>query len=344
MKINKNFDSEKNNVLPYYGEASCCARKKKDAKPCENNAYYWVRNSMTKKLEWFCGVHSSVSNRGKLEPNPDAEKNLADMLAARELKAEEEAAKNRSEKKEGHVIVTKIVGMMSKPTHTDGYRSVFPNYKQQNTRYGFGCARLSPKSLGPVEHGMPAQILPAARSIENYHQFAKHWPFELDDHGKIKEEYMEKRREAYRSEVPERHKYKREFLKAQAQSADGNANVPAFSAFYHRETGEERRYNYIECRYFYCHWYERLADKEQDMKTLRQWIKDGYNLNIQGYDGFALEDEKYAGMTLYDHYLDGSKPFGHELVLYSMLVVKEPEDYPWNRYCREYKDKYEGFI
>ena len=35
--------------------------------------------------------------------------------------------------------------------------------------------------------------------------------------------------------------------------------------------------------------------------------------------------------NLYDCYLDTSKPFGHELVLFTLLTYKNPIDfYPWD--------------
>ena len=39
-------------------------------------------------------------------------------------------------------------------------------------------------------------------------------------------------------------------------------------------------------------------------------------------------------LTIEDHYLDSSKPFGHELVLYTMLTIN-PENYPWRKYKTE---------
>jgi len=45
-----------------------------------------------------------------------------------------------------------------------------------------------------------------------------------------------------------------------------------------------------------------------------------------------------------NHYLDKSKPFGHELVLYTMLVVSDSKDYPWNIYYKNNKKLYENVI
>jgi hypothetical protein len=59
--------------------------------------------------------------------------------------------------------------MMKNPEHIEGFLKVFPNYKHQNRQDGFGCMKLSPKYLGPVDHGQPD--LPPALNIENFHQY-----------------------------------------------------------------------------------------------------------------------------------------------------------------------------
>ena len=37
---------------------------------------------------------------------------------------------------------------------------------------------------------------------------------------------------------------------------------------YYDKDGKEHRYTYIECRYFYCHWYEKLLKETNDYKEL----------------------------------------------------------------------------
>ena len=57
---------------------------------------------------------------------------------------------------------------------------------------------------------------------------------------------------------------------------------------------------------------------------------------ICGYDAYQPDPAK-----LYEHYCDPSRPFGHELVLYTLLSVKDREDYPWRRYYREHSELYD---
>lgn len=107
---------------------------------------------------------------------------------------------------------------------------------------------------------------------------------------------------------------------------------------YYDKDGKEHRYTYIECRYFYCHWYEKLAKETSDYKELVNKIKNGYNLQIIGYDGYNPTKD------LYEHYLDSTRHFGHELVLYSLLVIDNPDNYPWNIYYEKYNDIYKNII
>lgn len=56
-------------------------------------------------------------------------------------------------------------------------------------------------------------------------------------------------------------------------------------------------------------------------------LSEGYNLNFDGRDFHS-----YPGKSLKEKfkncYLDDSKPFGHELCLCAMLLLKET-DLPW---------------
>ena len=88
---------------------------------------------------------------------------------------------------------------------------------------------------------------------------------------------------------------------------------------------------YLECRYMYCREYQRLVVQESEFSTLRKMIEqEGCNVQLIGYDAYDVGQK-----TPYECYLDTSRPFGHELVLYTLLVESDPEQYPWNRYRRE---------
>jgi len=308
----------------YYGEVGCEATYSSGVnkgKACRNKAYYEKNGS------YFCGVHCR-RDRTKLPVNPKAKEIKEECQNRRNKLVSEVAAENLKAGRRGHVIVTKL-RMMKPVDYCDGYRPVFPNFKHKNRKDGYGCPALSPKSLGPVEHIMP--ILPPALNLENFHQFAKVWPFEIDEYGKQKPEYIEARIKAYKDPIPHRHKYDRKTLKEYGP----NLNKPSFSLFY-RTDGTEVHYSYIECRYFYCKKYEELAEKTEEFNCLKQWLNEGINLQIVGYDGYDITK------SVFDHYCDTSRPFGHELVLYTMLTIEDSKDYPWNIIYRNNKSTYEG--
>lgn len=308
----------------YYGEKQCEAIIKSKKTQCVNRAYFISDG------KFMCGVHcKSGDNVSKLPKNPHEEENYKNKLMERRKEVDNAAKNNKNNNKLGDVIVSKIY-MMKNPEYITGYLNVFPNYKHQNRKDGFGCMRLSPKSLGPVIHNMPN--LPNASTIENYHQFSKFWKFELDDNGNILEKYKLERIKAYTA-PPVRHKYDKKTL----LKYNKNINIPEFSMYYDKY-GKEHRYNYLQSRYFYCHFYEILAKQEPDFIALKKMIKNGYNLNICGYDGYNVTND------LMTCYTDISKPFGHELVLYTLLTKENVDEYPWNIFYKENKKIYADVI
>ncbi len=305
-------------MVVYHGEIQCESIVKSTGNLCTNRAYLKSDDKYT------CDVHSKhAKDVISLPIDPNKLKKYNNELIDRKAEIDKIANNNKSNGTSGIVIVSKLY-MMKNPEYVSGYLNVFPNYKHQNRIDGYGCMKLSPKSLGPVVHNMPN--LPEANTIENYHQFSKFWEFELDENGNILDQYKLDRINAYTSLLPMRHKHDKKTL----LKYNKNVNIPKFSMYYDKY-GNEHRYNYLQCRYFYCHFYEILARKEPDFITLKKMIEDGYNLNICGYDGYNVNK------NLMEHYTDISRPFGHELVLYTMLTVNNPDNYPWNIY---YKDNY----
>uniref|UniRef100_A0A6C0J4E0 Uncharacterized protein n=1 Tax=viral metagenome TaxID=1070528 RepID=A0A6C0J4E0_9ZZZZ len=215
--------------------------------------------------------------------------------------------------------------MIKNPKYIVGYLNVFPNYRHNARKDGYGCSELSPKSLGPIEHNMPG--LPTALNLENFHQYAKFWSFEIDINDMPTEQTLHHRIKGYQSKIPARHKHSNDIL-----SKYGNVNAPKYSLYY-RSDGTPLKYSYLECRYFYCHYYELLATETKSYKELLHKIKQGYNLNIVGYDGYPPSGH-------IEMYLDISKPYGHEMVLYALLTIPETCSYPWNIYNREHKELY----
>lgn len=285
----------------HYGEETC------QHSPCSNLAYYEVSGSL------FCGVHSKNKKRKELPKFTASEKkkHTDKQLEKENEEIEEAAEENRREGKKGEVIVTKL-RMMKNPEYNKGFLKVFPNFKHQGRKDGYGCMKLSPMFLGPVKHGQPD--LPDSLNIENFHQGSKCFDEEVDDDGNPSEVYDENRERFYNDPVPHRHKY---------HGKEKNKNIPRYFVWRDKE-GEEHKLHYIHSRQFYCNFYERLAREQEDYKILEKKREEGYNLQIVGYDGRGVE-----GITMEEAYLDARYPFGHELVLYSMLITEEKEKLPW---------------
>lgn len=362
--------------IPFYGEIKCQEREKRSGRACVNGAYYQTLGG-----KFSCGVHSRLdTKRKKLHRDPEASAKKQRMLEQRENEVETMAAINRINKRPGGVILAKL-RMMRPAPHNIGFEKVFPNRLHQNRKDGHGCSALSPMCLGPVPHGM--KQLPVATSIENYHQGAKIFSNEvtsssslftsedlegppiqtLDDtvrvtspcklipgytvqvSYRVKPESQRLRKKMYADPVPYRHKYAYPAMRKLGQ--DGNLNVPLFSLYYSVDGSKKARaFSYLESRYFYCHWYQRLAKATPEYAELCKRITEGRNLQITGYDAYPveLEEGEVMDLALYRCYLDTSRPFGHELVLYSLLVLPNPQDYPWNRFRRENQEVYHGFI
>jgi len=311
-------------MTTYYGETQCQALVKSTKHQCSNNAYFVLDG------KYVCGIHGKSKKATPLPKNPNKKANIDAQLSKHKHTIEHAFEQNRKNKVHGKITVRKM-RMMKKVYPIDGYLSVFPNYKHQNRKDGYGCASISPKSLGPVNHGMPN--LPPAQNIENYHQYAKFWDFELDDHGEVIPKYFDERVAAYKDKTPYRHKYDKKTL----LKYNKNINIPKCSIYYDGNS-MPHKYNYVECRYFYCKFYEDLVVKKKDFITLKTMLKNGYNLCIFGFDGYEpIED--YMSM-----YLDTSKPFGHEIILYIMLTEDDPQMYPWTIYYKKNKKIYDGVI
>lgn len=315
--------------VPYYGTTMCQATYK-SGKPCKNKAYWNSGGTFT------CGVHKK-DGAVKLKKDPNAAASKKQDLAEHQVTVENTRTENQVAGRRGTVTASKL-RMMKPVPHKKGYASIFPNFKHTKRTDGIGMSKLSPKSLGPVNHRMPAALLPPAQSIENYHQHAKFWKFELRSNGLPTEDAHSLRIRAYKSKTADRHKHSRQKLKAAVKG--GNINVPEYSLFY-SSTGEPRKYNYLQSRFFYCHYFEELAQKEAEFATLKKMVEDGYNVNLIGYDSY---EPAQTAEGLWKQYNNTSKPFGHELVLCALLILNDPEDYPWNRFRREHPELYADMI
>lgn len=313
--------------IPFFGETNCEAKTKK-GKKCVKNAYY-QQNS-----KFYCGQHSKKGKRKELKKDPDEKEKKEKMLQDHQQYLEIMAKENYSKNAKGSIIGHKMKMMKSVPLKP-GFLNVFPNRKHENRKDGFGCSNLSPMMLGPVNHNEPG--VPVALNIENFHQFSKVFKCELADDGSILQTFFEYRDKAYKDKIAHRHKFSRALLK----TMNSNVNIPEYSV--HVKSDKKlQKISYLESRWFYCVWYEHLAKKTEQFKKLLNIYENGTNLCVCGYDSY--DPEGLDSDSLYQHYLDTSRPFGHELVLISLLVLNDRVDqYPWKRYENSRGDFYSKF-
>lgn len=232
---------------------------------------------------------------------------------------------NKHQNKKGSITICNV-----KPTENlveiDGSIDVFTNIKDKHRMKGFVCSSLSPRSLGPIDHGMPN--LPPARSLSNYYQFAMIYDFET------KKDAFQLRKEAYASDIAYSCKYPEKVMMMAKQK---NLHQPTCSLYY-TKTGKKRYYDNIQARYFFCHWYEKLVHENKDFIELKRLRDDGCNLRIISYTKHDLFDD------LNEYYLNPFTSFSHEFVLYVLLTIEDRNDYPWNLYYNKNKGLFKDVI
>lgn len=331
----------------YKGQVQCTE--------CKRKAYY----SQDEKP--LCGYHSDKFARKNLPVDPKAKEKRENQIKGWFKDADIVARRRLMSGKPGTVFLQKMKFFKTNKPLVEGALLVYPNFKHGGRKDGLGIPDLSPKSIGPITHFEP--LTPISMNLENYHQFSKVFPWEVKNYpkdngkdvrsklAKLKphqqieaqtllhkcappaEEFYKRRDKAFQSEIPHRHKFTREEIKKRNNGT--SVNIPLYAVHTDKE-GQERRYTYLQSRWFYCHYYEKHVQNNPNFLRLKSMLKRGYILQICGYDAYEIEEDK----TLYDCYMDTSKPFGHELVLYTMLVEKRSEKYPWNIFYSKYSELY----
>ena len=316
----------------------------------------------------LCGIHSKKGKRTDLPDNPKKDEIRLALVAQRVVEADTQAVNNRLLGRSGSVTTGSFRGMRREYSFVPmrGRLPIFPNFYQ---KHGFGYGRdwsmFSPMALGPVRHRQPS--LPNARNIENYWQFNKVFPNELSNelcdcalaahqpHFKPAAEFYSRQATAYLDAVPHRHKFSTAKLKAVNKSfvkpvvgkrkrgagkVSPNINKPMYIV-HETPNGEERHYTYEQARVFYTMQMETVIQETrmQEWASLQDLIVRGYDIQIVGYDAYVPRGTDPD--SLYEHYLDGSRPFGHEMVILAMLCIPQVEQRPWHRYYREHRELYE---
>jgi hypothetical protein len=287
---------------PKYGQTGCMATYRTGQKAgqlCANKAYY-EQNGL-----YLCGTHSNGIRvqlpKATSEEKKEAQlERLTDHMASLTLNSQAARVYNR----QGRVILFKMHHRKA-VQFVDGYLNVFPNYNHETRKDGYGCASLSPMSLGPVDHGQPG--LPVSQNLENFHQGNKFYP------GEDPKVFQISRLAFYNDVVPHRHKFT-------------SADKPLYSVWIDKQ-GVEHHIDYVTSRQFYCTLYERLVRKQKALSELIRMLTEGINLRICGFDADSIENLE----DIETAYLDSSQRFGHERVLCTMFTLPA-EKYPWIKY------------
>lgn len=364
----------------YWGELECEGRYANNT-PCTEKARYSIPNGSLR-----CGTHSGKNQAEKrqrrtLVKNPNLQQNK-DAAASRVSQAADHAAQGRVHAAE-HDQRPLVYDVIATPFNmrkewsfqpTMGYAPIFPNHRHgHGFNYGFGdYSHLSPMKLGPVMHGQKG--IGAATCVENYYQFNKVYSNEvLEDtpctclaaarweHLKPGPAFYTARENGYRDPKPHRRKSfvaeadddddEGVVLKNSRKRPRANASPKPLFSVHIDAAGVERHFTYVESRYFYCHQMEELVLRggAENSNTFRRLIKfrdNGYRIQLVGYDAYTPDATDKD--TLYRHYCDPARPFGHELVLLTLLVSQNSTDWnaqgldlPWNRYYAEHREVYE---
>lgn len=246
---------------------------------------------------------------------------------------------NKNKNRRGVIMIRKLRNL-KKPPLILGFANIYPNYNYIHNHNNindpndeFYYPSLSPKMIGPIYHNMPN--LPRAINLENFWQFSKVWNFELDISTKMKElqpYYLKKRIEGYLTEKCIGSKYTRKELK------ELNVSYEPECAIYYNKYGQPIKYNYIQSRYFYCYYYQKMVIQNKDFNCLKEKLQNGYNFIIYGSNDYN------PNIDYYKIYIDHSKPFKHEIILYILLNESDPEKYPCNIYYKNHRNIYQDVI
>lgn len=220
------------------------------------------------------------------------------------------ARKENLEKKQRGKLIVRKIQMRRKFELEPGYLHIFPNNKHGERTDGLGLPALSPMRLGPVEHGQ--KHMPPALLLENFWQGSKCFKSEADEKGDPLPEFWETQKKWFNDKVPHRHKYKR--------------GMKPLCWVWVSKTNEMHKLNWVQSRQFYCEFYARLASKQPDLELIKTKLDEGYNVALCGYDGRAIKASEVE-----KEYLSDKAPFGHELVLFTMVAVPEAQ-WPWKKY------------
>jgi len=259
----------------------------------------------------------SKEKKRKVEIKEEDLENIKEQEKLYKLSIEKAKDENKKNGIKGKIRVDKLphfrspAGQNKKWPKVDGYKNInvcssaAGIWKQLSPMIigKIDISKLIDNNLDKGEEIYGLKLPKAATNIENLWQFSKVWEGEVDDKGFPTREFFERRNGGWKDKKAHRYVKK-------------GRNVPLFSYW----NGEHL--SYIQARKkIYCPIYAEYVKKTVAWKQLEKLLQDGYNIQILGYDGYD-----FSSKTLLECINDPSRPFGHELVIASMLLNQSP----WN--------------
>jgi len=314
-------------VLPFSGSLPCgqsYASGKRQGERCVEVARYFEEG------KFFCGMHSSSSDsiRQALPKRNKEEQVRHQRLQDEKYEAlvQDAAQQNRKAGRIGEVVLFKKQ-MLHNVTRQAGYRDYYPNFKDHHPPGGVGMPLLSPKQPFQVIHGQPH--VPIATSIENFHQQSKCYFWETMDQFRIHRNAGFQCMEPHRHKTPQSvlHCMKNAGLSVEEQKEEDDSSRQWRCFVWMDENEQEHELEMSASRQFYCKFYEQYVRNRLEFKQMQDALNRGENIRICGYDARPLRKDNYE-----DEYLDSSRSFGHERVLWTMLKISKESDWPWRKY------------
>lgn len=150
-------------------------------------------------------------------------------------------------------------------------------------------------------------------NLENFWQSSKCYNVDLDKNGNITESFFLRRAAICADPKPHR------------RAMPKSKGYPVTAYF------NGQLFEYQRSRSIYCHLYEMLIAESPHFLKLQKMIEEGKNILILGFDGQQLDVNEE---TLQAAYENTERPFGHELVICSLLYGYRPwteheEDWSW---------------
>lgn len=316
--------------LPYSGERDCMIISQKKGRICSNKAKFYHRGGAGICI-LVCGAHEKTLGK-PCDPLPIDEDRTRKQIAAYD--AHVEAAFNatlaRPAGEKGRLACMKVSAMRMAPFR-ENFLNVMLVLDASRRRDGIDGSSLAPSNVGPVKHEQPG--LPVARTLTGYVVGSEVWTCEMDLEQRTPTlHWYDLRADHYRSVIVRRPKYR---LLPQSNKIE-------YSVFL-TLAGQERRFDAVEARYFFCTAYADLIAQRPLFKKLRRWHADGVDLCFCGFEGTEVPWPTTADTLYREFYCNARVTFSCELTLLALLLCNDTHDeLPWDRYRREFPSLYSG--